>query len=265
MPSQSPSRRSLKKAHLKAERRRAAHRLEADTHPHRRDGFFLGAVGLIAAFGTVFLAGLLSAYAFYSMKKPPLVAAIPSPVALPVLSSGRICWRPATFRRRDRLRTASHPIRPLSSLMPSCVALTARRPGRGTILAARRCRQSSGRRAPPLGFDTTRYAVRKAGGVIIRLRHGARGLGTRRSQARSSCTVLPCKTRRGRTRRSTKQCARTAAFSAGKSKRSMQRLRTSDRTLEPVNSKMSGASERLLRMVLVALATVVSAKPVDRG
>ncbi len=75
----------IEKAHLKAERRRAAHRLEADTHPRRRDGFFLGAVGLIAAFGTVFLAGLLSAYAFYSMKKPPLVAAIPSPVASPSL------------------------------------------------------------------------------------------------------------------------------------------------------------------------------------
>ncbi len=60
----------MEKAHLKAER------LQHASSSRRRSGFPLGAVGLIAAFGTAFLAGLLSAYAFHSMKRPPLTAAV---------------------------------------------------------------------------------------------------------------------------------------------------------------------------------------------
>lgn len=68
----------IEKALLKVER------LQHAPSSLQRNGFPLGPVGLIAAFGTMFLAGLLSAWVFYSMKNPPV--APPTPVAPPMLS-----------------------------------------------------------------------------------------------------------------------------------------------------------------------------------
>ncbi len=77
----------IEKAHLKAESRYTTGRLEADRYPVRRTGPPLGTIGLIAAFGAAFLAGLLSAYAFYATKAPPLMAA-----AAPLTPSPPLVW-----------------------------------------------------------------------------------------------------------------------------------------------------------------------------
>lgn len=65
----------IEKVHLKAER------LQHASSSRQRSGFPLGAVGWIAAFGTMFVAGLLSAHAFYSMKTPPVAVAAMMPQA----------------------------------------------------------------------------------------------------------------------------------------------------------------------------------------
>lgn len=69
----------IEKVHLKAER------LQHASSSRQRSSFPLGPVGWIAAFGTMFVAGLLSAHAFYSMKRPPVTAAMMPPAPSPAL------------------------------------------------------------------------------------------------------------------------------------------------------------------------------------
>jgi hypothetical protein len=89
----------IEKVHLKAQRPPRA------SSSRQRTGFPLGAVGLIAAFGTMFVAGLLSAHAFYSTNSPPVTAAMipatpsPSPALVwpNLLSPGAVSPRGQTL------------------------------------------------------------------------------------------------------------------------------------------------------------------------